>query len=79
VSRGDHPDLHEIFALLGVGGKGETGRSKPPAHTLPLAELLARLKAQTNVRLVADATAPGGYRTELGPFSGWAEVPEWQP
>jgi WD40 repeat protein len=53
--------------------------TKPPAHTLPLPELLAKLRAQTNVRVVADAGAPGGYRTEVGPFPGWAEVPEWQP
>ena len=53
--------------------------TKPPVHTLPLPELLARLKAQTNVRLVADAAAPGGHRTEFGPFPGWAEVPTWEP
>jgi WD40 repeat protein len=53
--------------------------SKPPAHRLPLPELLARLKAQTNVRLIADPTAPGGHRTELGPFPGWADVPAWEP
>jgi len=53
--------------------------SKPPAHTLPLAELLAKLKAQTNLRAVADRAAPGGYRLEPGPFAGWSEVPEWQP
>jgi WD40 repeat protein len=53
--------------------------SKPPAHTLPLPELLARLKAQTNLRVVADPAAAGGYRTEPGPFPGWAVVPEWEP
>jgi WD40 repeat protein len=53
--------------------------SKPPAHTLPLPELLAKLKRQTNLRVVADPAAPGGYRTEPGPFPGWAVVPEWQP
>jgi WD40 repeat protein len=53
--------------------------SKPPAHTVPLPDLLARLKSQTNVRVVADPAAPGGYRTEPGPFPGWAVVPEWQP
>jgi WD40 repeat protein len=84
---------HEGGALLAVSPKGDwvassgvdaTVRlwpvpdlSKPPVHTLPLAELLARLKAQTNVRVVADAAAPGGYRTEVGPFPGWAVVPEW--
>jgi WD40 repeat protein len=51
--------------------------TKPPVHTLPLPELLAKLKSQTNLRVVADAAAPGGYRTEPGPFPGWAVVPEW--
>jgi WD40 repeat protein len=53
--------------------------TKPPAHTLPLPELLAKLKSQNNLRVVADPAAPGGYRTEPGPFPGWAVVPEWQP
>jgi WD40 repeat protein len=53
--------------------------SKPPAHTLPLPELLAKLKSQTNLRVVADPAAPGGYRTEPGPFPGWALLPEWEP
>lgn len=51
--------------------------SRPPAHTLPLEELLAKLKAQTNLRAVADPAAPGGYRLVLDPFPGWATVPEW--
>jgi WD40 repeat protein len=50
---------------------------KPPAQTLPLP--LAKLKSQTNLRVVADAGAPGGYRPEAGPFPGWAVVPEWNP
>ena len=53
--------------------------TRPPSHTLPLPELLARLKAQTNWRAVVDPAAPGGYRLEAGPFPGWAVVPEWQP
>ncbi len=53
--------------------------TKPPAQTLPLPQLLAKLKSQTNLRVVADAGAPGGYRLEAGPFPGWAVVPEWNP
>ena len=53
--------------------------SKPAPHTLPLPDLLAKLKAQTNWRAVTDPAAPGGYRLEPGPFPGWAEVPEWWP
>ena len=37
----------------------------------------AKLRALTNLRVVAAPAAPGGYRTEAGPFRGWADVPEW--
>ena len=53
--------------------------TKPAPHTLPLPDLLAKLKAQTNWRVVTDPAAPGGYRLEPGPFPGWAVVPEWSP
>jgi len=53
--------------------------SQPPAYTLPLPELLAKLEIQTNLRAVSDPAAPGGYRLVPGPFPGWANVPEWQP
>ena len=49
----------------------------PPFHTLPYDELLAKLRALTNLRAVADAKSPTGYRIEAGPFPGWAHVPEW--
>jgi hypothetical protein len=26
---------------------------------------------------VPDAQSPGGYKIEIGPFPGWADVPEW--
>ena len=48
-------------------------------ETLPLSQLLGKLKSQTNLRVVADAGAPGGYRLEAGPFPGWAVLPEWDP
>jgi hypothetical protein len=49
----------------------------PPFHTLPYEELLDRLRAVTNLRVVPDEQSATGYRIELGPFPGWAEVPEW--
>jgi len=51
--------------------------AKPPLHTLPLEELLARLHDLTNVRVVEDPTSPTGYEVEIGPFPGWEEVPTW--
>ena len=51
--------------------------SKPPLHTLPYDELMAKLKALTNLRAVEDDESPTGYRLEPGPFPGWAAVPTW--
>jgi WD40 repeat protein len=51
--------------------------SKPPFHTLPYDEILAKLRALTNLRVVADEGSPTGYKVEPGPFPGWAEVPTW--
>jgi WD40 repeat protein len=50
---------------------------KPPFHTLPYEELMARLGALTNLEVVDDKTSPTGYGVEPGPFPGWAELPEW--
>jgi WD40 repeat protein len=51
--------------------------SKPPLHTLPHDELLARLRSLTNLQAVRDPDAPTGWRIEAGPFAGWEKVPEW--
>jgi WD40 repeat protein len=51
--------------------------SKPPFHVLPYEELMARLRAQTNLRVVEDPQAPTGYRLDVGPFPGWRDVPSW--
>jgi WD40 repeat protein len=51
--------------------------SKPPFHTLPHNELIARLKSMTNYRAVKDENSTTGYKIELGPFHGWETVPEW--
>jgi WD40 repeat protein len=50
---------------------------KTPFQALPYEELLARLRSLTNLRAVPDAQSPGGYKVEIGPFPGWADVPEW--
>jgi len=51
--------------------------SKPPLHALPHDELIAKLKTLTNIRVVRDAESSTGWKVEVGPFPGWAEVPEW--
>jgi WD40 repeat protein len=51
--------------------------SKPPLHTLPHDELIAKLKSLTNLRAVRDEESATGWKIEVGPFPGWAEVPEW--
>ena len=51
--------------------------TKPPLHTLPHDELIAKLKFLTNLRAVRDPEAPNGWSIELDPFPGWATVPEW--
>ena len=49
-----------------------------PFHTLPRAELLERLRAITNYRVVEDAATPGGYRLDFEPFKGWkGKPPRW--
>jgi WD40 repeat protein len=50
---------------------------KPPLHTLPHDELIAKLKSLTNLRVVRDEESSTGWMVEVGPFPGWAEVPEW--
>jgi len=51
--------------------------SKPPLHTLPHEELLAKLRSVTNLRAVQDRASLTGWKIEAGPFPGWEEVPEW--
>jgi WD40 repeat protein len=53
--------------------------SKPPLHTLPHDELLAKLKSLTNLRAVRDPASDTGWKVEVGPFPGWAVVPDWNP
>jgi WD40 repeat protein len=51
--------------------------SKPPLHTLPHDELLAKLHSLTNLRAVPDPDSDTGWTIEIGPFPGWREVPTW--
>jgi WD40 repeat protein len=51
--------------------------TKPPLHTLPHAELLAKLDALTNLRVVRDSSSATGWKLEIGPFPGWKDVPTW--
>ncbi len=51
--------------------------TKPPFHTLPYEELMAKLRALTNLEVVEDQASATGYRVEVGPFPGWEEVPTW--
>ena len=68
---------------IASGGDDGTVRMWPmpegqPFHTLSHDELLERLRAVTNYRVVEDAATPGGYRLDFEPFKGWkGEPPRW--
>jgi len=49
--------------------------SEPPLHTLPREELIAKLKALTNLRAIRDSSSPAGWTIEIGPFPGWETSP----
>ena len=51
--------------------------SKPPLHTLPHDDLLAKLKTLTNLRVVRDEEDPTGWTLTHDPFPGWETVPRW--
>jgi WD40 repeat protein len=51
--------------------------TQPPLHTLPYQQLLDKLRALTNLRVVEDKESPGDYRVHAGPFPGWGTVPTW--
>jgi WD40 repeat protein len=50
---------------------------KPPLHTLPHGELVAKLKSLTNFRAVRDSKTGTSWTIETGPFPGWKDVPTW--
>jgi len=49
----------------------------PPFHTLPYEEILEKIRALTNLRVIADDASDTGYRIEVGPFPGWKTLPAW--
>jgi WD40 repeat protein len=51
--------------------------TKPPLHTLPHDELMAKLHALTNLQVIEDAASTTGYKLDIGPFPGWKDVPTW--
>jgi WD40 repeat protein len=69
--------------LVSTGGDGTTrlwpmpDLSKPPLHTLPREELIAKLKTLTNLRVVRDPDSATGWKLDVGPFPGWETVPTW--
>ncbi len=71
-------------AWVGSAGEDETLRlwpmpdlDKPPLHTLPHDELIAKLHSLTNLRVVRDTESATGWKVEVGPFPGWETVPTW--
>jgi len=38
---------------------------------------VAKLKSLTNFRATRDPSSPDGWKIEIGPFPGWAVVPDW--
>jgi WD40 repeat protein len=51
--------------------------SKPPLHTLPQSELIAKLKTLTNIRLERNPDSSTGWTLTHEPFQGWETVPTW--
>jgi WD40 repeat protein len=50
---------------------------RPPLHTLPHDELIAKLESLTNLRAVRDDDSATGWTIEVGPFPGWETLPTW--
>jgi WD40 repeat protein len=46
-------------------------------NSLPIADMLATLRAQTNLRVVVDSKAQNGYRIVYDRFPGWEKAPAW--
>jgi len=68
VSCGDDRTIH-LWPMPDV--------TKPPLHTLPYGELMAKLRALTNLQVVEDKTAATGWKLDIGPFPGWKDLPTW--
>ena len=44
-----------------------------PFHTLPLLEIVERLRQATNYRVAPDPEEKSGFRVEVAPFAGWEQ------
>ena len=51
--------------------------TKTPPHKRSHEEFLATLRSWTNLRAIADAKSPTGWKLEPGPFPGWEKLPKW--
>jgi WD40 repeat protein len=49
--------------------------TKTPPHKRPHDEFLAMLRSWTNLQVVPDPQSATGWKTEVGPFPGWANLP----
>jgi len=69
-----HPKTSAIFNVERSGGTIRLwpmpDLSKPPLHTLPRQELIAKLKSLTNLRVVRDEESPTGWKLTHDPFPG---------
>jgi WD40 repeat protein/DNA-binding winged helix-turn-helix (wHTH) protein len=68
---------------LASAGNDETVRlwpvpdlTKTPPHRRPQDEFLVMLRSWTNLRAVPDSQSASGWKLEVGPFPGWAKLPE---
>ena len=60
-----------------IAARDMTGDRGHYAKALPHDELMAKLRALTNLQVVEDEASSTGYGLEVGPFPGWKEVPTW--
>ena len=58
------------------GGRRARGDVQPVPVAPRVTELLTRLRASTNFRVVRDPSVSGGYRYQDDRFPGWEKAPE---
>ena len=51
--------------------------SRPPLHTLPHDQLLAKLRSFTNLRVLPDDESTTGFSIRIEESPGWDGVPTW--